>query len=164
MDNLWDIGIPDIPTEYVISGKIRTNIRSSINISNELSNRIRRFQQELRYTPGELGVIIGDTLHEALSSKVWDVPSGLGDIIDSGELYRSQRIEWDEHTINISYDVPYAGLVHYGGYIAPYGRRELGMVYIPARPWIAEVLFNEFQGTDIREVYEGLVRGLVSRI
>lgn len=164
MDDLLNIGVPDVPSEFIISGDIKINIKARINISNELRNRIRRFQQELKYTPGELGVIIGNTLHEALSAKVWDVPSGLGDIIDSGELYRSQVIEWDERTIDISYDVPYAALVHYGGYIAPYGRRDLGMVYIPPRPWITEVLFNEFQGTNIRDVYEGLVRALVSRI
>ena len=66
-------------------------------------------------------------------------------VYSSGRLLRSGevRVVNGSSGIEISYDVPYAGLIHYGGYITPYGSSSQQKVYIPPRPWIAAVLNGE---------------------
>lgn len=85
---------------------------------------------------------LSDALDEAMMSAVWSWNKGSRDIVDTGELMRSKNITVDGNRINISYNVPYAGLVHYGGYIAPYGNRSIEKVYIPARPWVDSVVLG----------------------
>jgi phage gpG-like protein len=70
----------------------------------------------------------------------WGWTSGSRDIIDTGELARSFSISTKSGEINFGYDSEYAGLVHYGGYIRPYGNLNADLVYLPARPWIDAVL------------------------
>lgn len=80
---------------------------------------------------------LGSALNEAMLSKGW---GELGDIYDSGELMNSLQIDITDKGISIRYDVPYASLVYYGGYIVPYGNEAADKVYIPPRPWIEAVL------------------------
>ncbi len=64
---------------------------------------------------------------------------GARDIIDTGKLKASRKITVEGRRIDISYDVPYAGIVHFGGYILPYGNPNAEKVYLPARPWVDSV-------------------------
>lgn len=79
-------------------------------------------------------------LDNAIRSGVWPTLSGAADIYDTGELLESGRVTLTENGISIVYDAPYAALVHYGGYIIPYGNRSAAKVYLPARPWVDAVL------------------------
>ena len=56
----------------------------------------------------------------AISEKIWEVADGRDDIIDTGALLASQSVTVIGSTIIVTYDEPYAALIHYGGYIVPY--------------------------------------------
>ena len=70
----------------------------------------------------------------------WAWTDGARDIIDTGQLLSSASVELVDDGILIAYGTPYASIVHYGGYIAPYGNKNAEKVYLPGRPWVAAVL------------------------
>lgn len=76
-------------------------------------------------------------LDAAMSTSAW----GGGDLVDTGELMSSGSVTVSENGITISYDAPYAALIHYGGYIHPYGNIN-ARIYLPPRPWVESVLFG----------------------
>jgi phage gpG-like protein len=78
-------------------------------------------------------------LDDALRSGVWATRSGAADIYETGELLASGSVKADENGLTIAYDAPYAALVHFGGYIHPYGNTS-AKVYLPPRPWVQSVL------------------------
>lgn len=79
-------------------------------------------------------------LADAMSSSNWPRADGSrSDIIDTGELLSSGRVTATRDGITITYDAPYAALVHFGGYINPYGDSSR-RVYLPPRPWVDAVL------------------------
>lgn len=94
-------------------------------------------------------------LERALESSTWAWPRNtirtngqtagtVRNIVDTGKLKSSQKLT-EKHlqsksTIEISYMAPYAGIVHYGGVVQPYGNRNANTVIIPARPWIEATL------------------------
>lgn len=80
---------------------------------------------------------IEKALNEIMSSNVW--PSG-SDLIDTGELMNSLQVTVNGDTVRMSYTADYASLVHYGGYIQPYGNSKVEKVYIPGRPWVQAVV------------------------
>lgn len=61
-------------------------------------------------------------------------------VVDTGALKNSLIIETTQNSVDISYNVPYAALQQYGGYILPYGNRDAQPVYITPRPWLDAVL------------------------
>lgn len=61
-------------------------------------------------------------------------------VVDTGALKNSLIIETTKNSVDISYNVPYAALQQYGGYILPYGNRDAQPVYITPRPWLDAVL------------------------
>lgn len=77
---------------------------------------------------------------DAAMSSSWGWIEGNRDIIDTGELKDSLSITIGTSGVEIKYDSEYAALVHYGGYIQPYGNPNADSVYLPARPWIDAVL------------------------
>lgn len=85
---------------------------------------------------------LGEALDDAMESAVWRWNGGSRDIIDTGELKASRSITVISNRIEISYNVPYAGIVHYGGYILPYGNPNASKVYLPARPWVDSVVLG----------------------
>lgn len=80
-------------------------------------------------------------LDEAIKAGVWQWNDDVRDIYDTGELMDSGQVIIDGNGIKIIYDAPYAMLVHYGGYISPYGRMT-EKVYLPPRPWIEATLLG----------------------
>lgn len=58
------------------------------------------------------------------------------DLIDTGRLRDSLQIINTGTSFDIRYSAPYAGLVHEGGYILPYGNQNAEKVFVPGRPWI----------------------------
>ncbi|MGA0100596.1 MAG: hypothetical protein ACO3HF_01000 [Burkholderiaceae bacterium] len=102
---------------------------------------------------------LSQALDSAMQSSSWGWPrqtlrkngSTAGtsrDIIDTGALMRSKKLKVDfkqtKASLNIRYTAPYAAIVHYGGYIIPYGRPGRAAVNIPGRPWITAT----FEGTN----------------
>lgn len=79
-------------------------------------------------------------LDESISASVWSWEGGSRDIVDSGALKESKMVTVANDRIEVSYDQPYAALVHYGGYIYPYGNKNAQKVYLPGRPWIGSLL------------------------
>lgn len=94
-------------------------------------------------------------LDEAMMSNNWSWPrqtkrangetAGTSrDIIDMGGLFGSQQIKerflQTKVTFEIIYNKPYAAIIHYGGYIQPYGRKNAEAVYIPGRPWVESAI------------------------
>lgn len=80
-----------------------------------------------------------EALDSAIRNKTWSTLTGTDDIFDTGELMTSGSVSVTSDGIKISYDAPYANLVHFGGYINPYGDQSR-KVYLPPRPWIESVL------------------------
>lgn len=108
-------------------------------------------------------------LDEALESNVWSWPrstqrkngqmaGGTRDIVDSGNLKSSKKITTKYMTtktvFNIQYSAPYATLVHYGGYITPYGDVSRSPVYVPGRPWVEGVLQGNVNGINYLKIDE----------
>ncbi len=74
-------------------------------------------------------------------SRSWGWISGSRDIVDTGALKDSLEMNISSDSFSVSYNEPYANLVHYGGYINPYGNPN-ARVYLPGRPWV-ETTFSE---------------------
>ena len=83
---------------------------------------------------------IGSALDQAMTASTWNWPTGARDIIDTGALKASRSIKKAGNGFTISYNQPYAAIVHYGGYIQPYGNPNAPKFYFPPRPWIESVL------------------------
>lgn len=96
-------------------------------------------------------------LDSAMASGIW---GELGDIIDSGDLRDSLSVIIEGDDIGVSYDSPYANLIHYGGYIAPYGNTNIDKVYIPGRPWVESVFFGNgpVESINVPAIFEEAIR------
>lgn len=94
-------------------------------------------------------------LDEAMTSSNWswprqtqrangEVAGASRDIIDTGALFGAQQIKekflQTKVTFEIIYNKPYAAIIHYGGYVRPYGNKKAEVVYIPGRPWIQSAI------------------------
>jgi phage gpG-like protein len=106
-----------------------------------INSKAARLIQGLNSSRSLIAEKLKDALDQALESSVW---SGGGredsDLVDSGRLKNSGSVVATEKGISIRYDAPYAALIHYGGYILPYGNKSTEKVYIPPRPWIQSVI------------------------
>lgn len=100
-----------------------------------------------------IAVDLASKLDAAMASSVW---GELGDIIDTGDLRDSLQVVIEGDSVQISYDSPYANLIHYGGYIAPYGNTSIDKVYIPGRPWVEAVLTGDgpVDSIDVQEIFD----------
>ena len=98
---------------------------------------------------------IVQALYDSLQSNAWSWPRNTNrvngtvagttrDIYDTGGLYASQKLKTSHQVtqskLTVTYLAPYASLVHYGGYVQPYGNKNANTVLIPARPWVEAVL------------------------
>lgn len=77
----------------------------------------------------------------AMESNVWGWEYGDGDIYDTGALRDSGRVVVSGNSLQIFYGEEYAAIVHYGGYISPYGNPNV-TIYMPGRPWIQAVILG----------------------
>lgn len=98
-----------------------------------------RFRAAINRASLRISVELKAALDSALRSGVWSTPEGIADIYETGELLQSGSVTLGANGIEISYDAPYASLVHFGGYIHPYGNAR-AKVYLPPRPWVEAVL------------------------
>ena len=141
--------LPGLSAEELISIK-----RKNITISSSMStkgmiqatlasvtepNLSSRFEQAINRASQNIAIDLKAALDAALLSNVWQTPSGSADIYDTGNLLESGSVVSTGRGLTIAYTAPYASLVHFGGYIHPYGNLN-ARVYLPPRPWIQSVL------------------------
>lgn len=82
-------------------------------------------------------------LDDAMDSPKWRWKGGeKRDIVDTGELKSTGVVKIDRNGVSVSYSSPYAGIVHDGGYIQPYGNPDARPIYYPKRPWIRTTLLG----------------------
>jgi hypothetical protein len=152
----FDLEIPS-GIDLRLSGKIK--ISGKTRISSRTDSRLAQILRKLESKDSslEFGLILDQVLKEAISSNIWSTRNGTDDIIDSGALKESGNIKITAQGLEIEYDVPYAALIHYGGYIIPYGNTNAGKVYIPPRPWVATVLSSGFSDFNPALVYRDII-------
>ena len=91
-------------------------------------------------------------------------------IVDTGKLKNSKKITTSfgvtQGKYAVRYDAPYANLVHFGGYIQPYGNSSASSVYVPGRPWITLVFREDMNDGDsdrfnfLEEVKEQVIQDM----
>ena len=120
-------------------------------------NIFKKVKESHAYAMGQVAIKLKKALDDALLSQGWNWIDGTRDIVSSGDLMESGRVEYDEASdqISIQYDNDYAGIVHYGGYIKS-GYNANVQIFYPARPWIDSVLEggNGIQAFDFGGEYE----------
>lgn len=110
----------------------------------------------LRQADGVIKSGLAEALNNAMESNTWgwradgttfrkngEVATSPRNIVDTGALKKSLRLNIGMGNINIAYREPYSRMVHYGGYIVPYGNPNATKVYMPPRPWILSTLNGE---------------------
>lgn len=115
------------------AGGIGVNVKATASGGDNLKGDLQRAHEEaMRSLAGP----ISDYL-DAMMSAGWGWSDGARDIVDTGQLQNSGRVTVSGDNIVIQYSADYANLIHYGGYIQPYGNLNIEKVYIPGRPWIS---------------------------
>lgn len=111
-----------------------------INLSQFPEAQIRAgFKAAIDRASARVAVDLKRALDEAIRSPIWSTTTGQADIYETGELLQSGTVTVSQSGVTIAYSAPYAALVHYGGYINPYGKTT-EKVYLPPRPWVQSVL------------------------
>lgn len=111
----------------------------------------------------KLEEVVDKALKEAISTAQWEGYDGTTvDIVDTGALRSSQKVQVQGNSLVISYDVPYANLVHFGGYVVPYGNSFAERVFIPARPWTSIITdgtldLERIMAEEIRKLFQNIV-------
>lgn len=108
----------------ISSSEIKDVISSKVNLV------LSKFTQ---IVISELTIRIKEAFYQ-----VW--PSTSSDIISSGELLDSLNIQITTKGLSITFDAPYASIIHYGGYIVPYGNKNAERVYLAPRPFLDVIL------------------------
>ena len=153
--------LEDITTEVSEAGKPLTGknivrIKSEAKALKSLSGSIRAdFIKEM--TKGAAS--IQDELYNVIVSNIetpmwpWRNPknnrksgsllnedSSPRDIVDTGKLQNSNVVQvkylQSGFKIEIRNKQPYSGIVHWGGYIRPYGNNAAEKVWVQGRPWV----------------------------
>jgi hypothetical protein len=134
--------LPKLPKSLTLQGS--ASMRGFLDLRlvgfNE-SKVIDGFRNAINRASQKVAMDLKTALDTAMASGVWRTPAGSDDIIDTGALMDSGEVIVTANGIQIVYTAPYAALVHYGGYIAPYGNQQ-ARVYLPPRPWVESVLFG----------------------
>lgn len=88
-----------------------------------------------------LAIELRTALDDAMQSNVWGGNED-SNLVDTGNLRDSLQINVTSNGVTIDYTAEYAALIHYGGYILPYGNPVATRVYLEGRPWIDSVLYG----------------------
>lgn len=95
---------------------------------------------------------LNDGLRANMSASIWAWPrptirvsggtaGSPRDIIDTGRLASGNYVRASYTTrganLTVGNNTAYAGLVHFGGYIRPYGNQFARTVFVPGRPWLS---------------------------
>ena len=132
-----------------------------ITLENASDGSIARaaLKEAIEYADDKAKAAVMAALDYAVSAAVWGWRDGSRDIVDTGELRNSLSFIDSANGFGFYYDAPYAALVHYGGYVKPYGNPNIDAVYIPGRPWVDAVLFGggPVQKVDLDSIYDDAI-------
>ena len=104
---------------------------------------IKRYgEDQIKSVLSQIGRELKLALDQALRAPVWAFNDGARDIFDTGALMASGQVITSGLQLTVVYGADYAMLVHNGGYIYPYGNKNLQPIFLPGRPWIRSVLFG----------------------
>lgn len=148
---------------YEIKGTSKIDIGTRIRSDSRAARIGDNINRDLRNSVTELRDRIDRILIEAINANIYRTRNGTDDIVLSGRLLSSQSVTVNGSSIDISYSVPYAALVHYGGYITPYGSENASRIYLPPRPWVTNVLSGNFSGYEITNIYRDIITRIISR-
>lgn len=154
-------------------GNRRTSISASTTLSGLLIIKVKRipeaeilqrFQDAINKTSKKVAIDLKTALDQAIQADVWQATGGATDIMDTGKLMESGSVSITSNGLTIAYNEPYAALVHYGGYITPYGNSST-RVYLPPRPWIEAVLSGggPVPAFDFKKYYKAGIEAEFSR-
>ncbi|MFN7830237.1 MAG: hypothetical protein ACK5NX_03470 [Armatimonadota bacterium] len=133
----------------------------SITLSDTgLTEQARAAMEEaIDYANSKAQSAIRQALDYAVSSSVWGWRDGSRDIVETGALRDSLQFASDGNGFEFWYSSPYAGLVHYGGYVKPYGNSKIDAVYIPGRPWVDAVMVGggPVDPVNLDEIYDSAI-------
>lgn len=169
--------------------KIARNIRTSVSsVKPKMTYQYAvgvdvKFVSKLNYGPIiDAGIQKGNqiiqtqltkALNDAMESSIWKWTPGVTtnrkngeliesprNIIDTGALQNSLRFNIKGNSVDFAYREPYSRLVHWGGYIQPYGNPNAKKVYVPGRPWITSVLNGEngFEAFPFKEIWSEAIK------
>lgn len=153
------------------------NMRSPKKVGREKA--ITAFQQGKEDGMNELKLQTTFALFTSLRSEKWFWPNITArengtivdsprNIVDTSRLMFSQSVTTQnmktKSQLKISYSVPYAAIVHYGGVIRPYGNRFANSVVYPARPWVQAILEGTYgqKKLPIKKILEESIRNAIS--
>lgn len=138
--------------------KLSVNSNFGLGLQSRLTDAIDRAN-------ARIAVELKAALDAAMSSPSWPTLTGAADIIDTGDLRESGEVLVTNKGIQVAYSSPYALLVHYGGYILPYGNTYAEKVYLPARPWLESVLLGggPVPKFDLESIYREEINRAFSR-
>jgi phage gpG-like protein len=122
----------------VIKSQTQTSGLLAVNLTKfPATEIINRFEAAIDRANNKIAFDLKKALDDAIRSGVWQGT----DIFETGSLMESGTVIVGANGVTVSYDAPYAAIVHYGGYINPYGdvnRR----IYLPPRPWLESVMLG----------------------
>lgn len=112
---------------------------------------VKAFQSSVFNVEKQVSYWLNEAMEE--STWIWTRPTqrvngsfiqpGPRNIVDTGTLRNSKKLKTSfgstQAKMQVTYTAPYAGLVHWGGYITNYGDPSRGQTYIPGRPWVQKV-------------------------
>lgn len=112
--------------------------------------------EAIEYANEQAEIAVRTALDYAVSAAVWGWRDGTRDIVDSGALRSSLVFNDTGNGFEFGYTEPYANLVHYGGYVRPYGNSKIDAVYIPGRPWVDAVMIGggPVDPVDLDRIYD----------
>ena len=116
---------------------LELNVKSNFGLGIQ-----KRLNDAIANANARIAIELKAALDDAINASVWQAAGGTADIVDTGELRESGQVIATSTGIEVSYSAPYALLVHYGGYITPYGNTYAQKVYLPARPWLESVMLG----------------------
>lgn len=155
-----------VPKDLVKAPDVRIAVDQNFGIKTNLKltdYKPRDFGKDLNRAVKQANQIISDRLTEALDAAMMSSAWASGkDIIDTGQLKDSLVITTTSGGISVKYGAPYAALVHYGGYITPYGNQKLEKVYIAGRPWVDSVMKGggPVEKFDFESVYREAIKSV----
>ena len=129
---------PAIDVEFEFKPKM-----TAAQFMDSIEPLIKRYgEDKIRSVLGQIAMELKTALDQALRAPVWAFNDGARDIFDTGALMASGQVLTNGLQLTVIYGAEYAMLVHNGGYIYPYGNKNLQPIFLPGRPWIRSVLFG----------------------
>jgi len=156
-------GIPKLNEElrFKIPSAVPFKIVVDTDEVQQLISKIRSLNISEKLLSKLVGVV-DEALTDAINTARWEAYDGTTvDIVDTGALRDSQKVQVQGNSLVITYDVPYANLVHFGGYVIPYGNNFADRVFIPARPWTSIITdgtldLNGIMAEEIRKLFQSI--------